>query len=242
MAAPAEDVVEAAVSAVRGGDVEALTAILEVHPEIATRLVPGHGGRTLLHVATDWPGRRPRIAATIDALLEHGADLEAAFVGEHAETALHWAASNDDVEAVDALLDAGARVDAVGGLIGWGTPLNDATAFGQWSAARRLVERGARVSPFDAAALGRVDLLATMPAASDEDPTPLLWGACHGGQLDAVDHLLARGADVNWVGWDDLTPLDAAERSGADDVVARLRRRGALRREELPRAGGRSRA
>ena len=36
--------------------------------------------------------------------------------------------------------------------------------------------------------------------------------------------LLARGADPGWVGWDELTALGAAERSGAADVAALLRR------------------
>jgi ankyrin repeat protein len=36
----------------------------------------------------------------------------------HQETPLHWAASNDDVELVDALLDFGASVDAPGSVIG----------------------------------------------------------------------------------------------------------------------------
>ncbi|MGH2714752.1 MAG: ankyrin repeat domain-containing protein, partial [Thermoleophilaceae bacterium] len=53
------------------------------------------------------------------------------------------------------------------------------------------------------------------------------WGACHGGQREAAEYLLKRGADMNWVGWDDLTPLDAAERSEADAVVAWLEARGA---------------
>jgi hypothetical protein len=33
--------------------------------------------------------------------------------------------------------------------------------------------------------------------------------------------------DISWVGWDDLTPLDAAARSEADDVVVWLRSLGA---------------
>ena len=39
--------------------------------------------------------------------------------------------------------------------------------------------------------------------------------------------LLDAGADVNRVGWDDLTPLDAAERAGASDTATWLRSRGA---------------
>jgi hypothetical protein len=33
-----------------------------------------------------------------------GAHINAPFIGKHAETPLHWAASSDDVDALDALL------------------------------------------------------------------------------------------------------------------------------------------
>jgi hypothetical protein len=48
----------------------------------------------------------------------------------------------DEVTNADVLLDHGADIEASGALIGGGTPLGDAVAFGQWRAARRLVERG----------------------------------------------------------------------------------------------------
>jgi ankyrin repeat protein len=189
---------------------------------VAARL-PEHGGRSLLHIATDWPGHLPHVAETIRALVRAGADPDERAVGRHPETPLHWAASSDDVEAIDALLDAGADIDAPGAVIGGGTPLNDATAFGQWAAARRLVERGARVSCFDAAALGMTEelrrLLATYP---EESLDALLWGACHGGQRETAELLVGLGADPTWVGWDDLTPVGAAERAGATDLAAWL--------------------
>src|SRR5262249_57303167 len=81
----------------------------------------------------------------------------ARFDGRHTETPLHWAASSDDVEVLDALLDRGADIEASGAVIGGGTPLADAVAFGQWRAARRLVERGAQSNLWQAAALGLMD-------------------------------------------------------------------------------------
>lgn len=216
----------AAVEAVRAGDAQALAAVLATRPDLATGLVPGHGGRTLLHVATDWPGHVPHVAETIAVLLAHGADPDAAFVGAHRETPLHWAASCDDVAALDALLDAGADIDARGGVIGGGTALNDATAFGQWRAARRLVDRGADVSAWDAAALGLTDRLADLLAAEPGSALePLLWAAAHGGQRSTATLLVDDGADPAWVGWDGLTPPDAAERAGAADLAAWLRAR-----------------
>jgi ankyrin repeat protein len=80
----------------------------------------------------------------VKILIEAGADVNAPFIGRHQETALHWAASSDDVAVLDALLDHGANIEGRGAVIGGGTPLSDAVAFGQWNAARRLLERGER--------------------------------------------------------------------------------------------------
>ncbi|MCU1503456.1 MAG: hypothetical protein JWM12_2810 [Ilumatobacteraceae bacterium] len=126
-------------AAIIGGDAAGLRALLAADPELATaRIGDERQARTPLHVATDFPGHLPRIAATIGTLVDAGADLDAPFVGRHAETPLHWAASCDDVEAIDALVAA---------------------------------------------------------------------------------------ADPHWLGYDDLTPLAAAQGSGNDALIAMLRRR-----------------
>jgi ankyrin repeat protein len=58
--------------------------------------------------------------------------------------------------------------------------------------------------------------------------TIAFWCACHGGQRAAAEYLLDRGADLNWITpWDGLTPLDAARRSNANEVVSWLEARGA---------------
>jgi hypothetical protein len=148
-----DPVAVAAVDAIRTGDVAALRWQLAARPGLATARLGDYDGRpdggksrTLLHVVTDWPGHYPNGAATVAALVEAGADVNARFTGPHTETPLHWAASSDDVAVLDALLDAGAEIDAPGAVIGGGTPLDDATAFAQWQAARRLVERGAHTT------------------------------------------------------------------------------------------------
>ena len=163
---PRDPIAVAAAQAIHSGDVGALEQLLDENPGLATARLgdddPAGMSRTLLHVATDWPGHFPNGPATIAALVEAGADVDARFHGPHAETPLHWAASSDDVEVLDALLDAGADIDAPGGVIGGGTPLADARAFGQWKAARRLVARGARVTLDDAATLGLMDRVRTI--------------------------------------------------------------------------------
>src|SRR5262245_3439308 len=158
---PADDpVARAATDATQSGDLKGLKALLDATPELATAHIgdfPDGMSRTLLHAATDWPGHFPDNAATIRFLIEAGADVNARCTGPHTETPLHWAASSDDVEVLDALLDAGADIDAPGAVIAGGTPLTDAVAFGQWNAARRLAERGAEVRMREAAALGLWD-------------------------------------------------------------------------------------
>jgi ankyrin repeat protein len=215
---------------IRTGDVDGLRALLAENPEVATaRFGDDTTSRSALHAVTDWPGHLPGGAAMVQVLVEAGADVNARFVGAHTETPLHWAASCDDVEVLDALLDAGADIEAQGAVIAGGTPLFDARAFGQWKAAFRLVERGAQVTPADAATLGLIDrvreFLTTEPPA--EEVNRLLWGACHGGRFDTAVLLLDHGADVDWIpDWERLTPLDAAAREGATDLVTELRRRG----------------
>ncbi len=219
-----------AAEAIRRGDTAALAQFLAADPGAATARVDGQ--RTLLHVATDWPGHFPNVRETIELLEAHGADLNAAFAGRHAERPLHWAASSDDLAAVDALLDLGADIEAPGSVIDGESPLADAVAFGQWRAARRLVERGARATIWQSAALGMMERLqqffAADPGPSEAEVTNAFWCACHGGQGEAARYLLERGAGINWVGYDGLTPLDAAARNGNEAVVEWLRGCGAV--------------
>ncbi|MEU1282057.1 ankyrin repeat domain-containing protein [Streptomyces sp. NPDC005805] len=215
--------------AIRTGDLPALRALLDGHPGLATARVDGNGGgRSLLHLATDWPGHIPDGPATVAALVAAGADPDARFTGAHAETPLHWAASCDDVPMIDALLAAGADIEAPGAVIGGGTPLADARGFGQWRAARRLVEHGARTTLHDAAALGLTDRVAEALAAEGpdrpdaEEVEGAFWSACHGGQLATARLLHAHGAHPDRVGYDDLTPVEIARAQEAGDVVAWL--------------------
>jgi ankyrin repeat protein len=214
---------------IRSGDAASLEQLLRDHPALPTARLgdPEHGqSRTLLHVVTDWPGHVPEAGAKIAALVAAGADVNARFTGPHTETPLHWAASSDDLEALDALLDAGADIEAGGAVIAGGTPIADAVAFGQWTAARRLLERGARTNLWQAAALGLVDRvredLAQAPPAQ-EDLDNALWCAAHGGQRQTAELLLDQGADPNWIGHDELTATEAAERSEAHELSAWLR-------------------
>ena len=94
-----------------------------------------------------------------------------------------------------------------------------------------LVQRGARTTLWQAAALGLMDRVdgyfTAVPPPTPDEITNAFWCACHGGQRTASEYLLGRGADLNWIGYDGLTPLDAATRSGASELVEWLRSRSA---------------
>ena len=191
---------------IREGDVEALQKLLSVNPALSrARIVDQKGGsRSLLHLVTDWPGFFPSGPTTVNLLSTAGADPNAsAKEGEPGETPLHWAASSDDVEVAEALVTCGANIEARGGSIAGGTPLENAVGYGCWRVAYMLVNRGARIEKlWIAAAVGRISqveaFFAGKLAPSSQDINQAFWHACHGGQRRTAEYLLSRGADVRW--------------------------------------------
>lgn len=229
--ADADPLAVAVIDAIRVGDTEALRRHLREDPRLARARITstrcdGDASRAMLHVVADWPGHFPDGAASVRILVEAGAHVDARFEGRHQETALHWAASSNDVSVLDALIDAGADIEAPGAVIAGGTPLMDAVAFGQWRAARRLVERGARTDLWQSAALGLLDRVRTLISDGPHDAAEIdsaFWASCHGGQLATAQFLADQGADVNFLpGWEPCTPLDAARRAEAFDVLSWL--------------------
>jgi ankyrin repeat protein len=215
------------------GDVAALNRLIEEHPGISSVLLVDANGDVgrLLHLYANAPGRRPHPVEIVGALVRDGADIDAPVIGAgHQETALHWAASNDDVELIDALLDAGADIERPGSSINGGPPLQSATGYRQMQAVRRLLERGAVYFVWHAAALGMMTELAELiaDAPSSDDLGGALWQAASNGQLAAAKLLVEHGADVNWrAPWSDETPLDMARTNGRGEVDAWLLENGA---------------
>jgi hypothetical protein len=224
-------------AAVQRGQADRLRRLLDKHPGLARVWIvkdgEAAGSRSLLHLLADWPGHRRNPREIVAVLVAAGADQDAQWLPGEAsqETPLHWAASNDDVELVDALLDHGANVDAPGSVIGGLGPIADAAVFGGQRAGLRLVERGARTNLFQAAALGLLDRvraeLYSDPPPEAERITTAFWAACGGDHRDAATLLLAAGADINWVGWNNRTSLDTALASDALDLAAWLEANGA---------------
>jgi uncharacterized protein len=211
------------VTLIQSGDTSGLMALLRDHLSLVTnRFGDEEMSRTVLHIATDWPGHFPRVADTIAILVDAGALVNARFAGSHRETPLHWAASSNDVEAITALLKAGADIEADGAVLTDGTPLSDAVVFAQWNAAHLLVENGATMTIWQAAALGEVlEMQRHLESSSitEQDITNACWHACRAGQLKAVQALTGRGADIDWLGYDQMTSREAASASDNADLV-----------------------
>lgn len=220
-------------TALTRGDVARLRKLLAADPGLATSLI---NSRTPLHLFADAPGHRPNATEVVSALAAAGADLNAHAVGMwHHETPLHWAASNDDVKLIDALLDAGADIEHPGSSISGGPPAESALGYAQWKALRRLYERGAAVNLSRAAALGLMPLVTELataaPPPDGEELSIAFWNACRAGQLESARYLAGRGADINWrAPWSGETPLDVARDKHERAIVAWLTRSGAAAR------------
>lgn len=230
--------VQAAKDAIYAGNANSLRDLLEKHPELARAYIgDATEGRTLLHILADYPGHVRSASELAEVIVTADADVSAPFMGElHSETALHWAASNNDVVLLNTLLDLGANINAPGGVIDE-TPLADARAFLQIEAALRLIARGAEATLQDLSTLGLLDRVKEHYqefCPTQHDTSCAFWNACHGSQLATAQFLHEMGADYNIIPpWEKLTPLDAAQRTGASHVIRWLESLGALRYETL---------
>jgi len=222
---------------VHAGDVEAIKRLLRDDPALASARIFGKdgGSGTPLHIVTDWPGYFPNGPEIAWLLIGAGADLDARTGGADdsapGETPLHYAASSDDADVAEVLIDGGADIEAPDGSIG--SPLDNAIGYGCWHVARLLVARGAWVDKaWHAAALGMLGRLDEV--LGDDPPAEIVsqafWHACAGGQRRAAEYLLGRGADLGWEpDYAQGTPLDTASglSTRQENVITWLRGLGA---------------
>ena len=150
-------------------------------------------------------------------LIAAGADSNAPAVGdEFAQTLLHWAASSDDVDVAEALVDLGAELEAPNGSIAKGTPLTVAVGYGCWHERDLPIARCPGTRPLDRSRRrdARPRRRAALPGAptTQDELSHALWQATHGGQRRMVEYLAGLGADVNWTPHDAPdSPLDIAK-------------------------------
>jgi ankyrin repeat protein len=189
----ADAVLYGAVNHVLWGDDDLHAAVLVVHhgPKRRTRLMAaareGDVPRLtrLLRMASGALRGRTNV---------NGADSEG-------WTALHWAARQSNVAALETLLAAGAAVEAA--TTRGETPLNLASQYGETATIEALLAAGAAVE-----------------AAMNGGYTPLHWAA-QDGQTAALEALLAAGAAVGAETNEGFTPLDVATNRGGPAAFAR---------------------
>ena len=159
-----------AAKAVVDGDVDALVSLLQADVALVSARSPKHGATLLHYVGANGPveddmQKTPDNAVAIaEALISHGADVDAIIEGDSASTPLVSLVTSEfpakagiQHELVTLFLKSRA---AINGLEDNGYPLACAMLFGYPDAITALVEGGARIDNVVAAAgLGRTDYL-----------------------------------------------------------------------------------
>jgi ankyrin repeat protein len=137
-------------------------------------------------------------------------------------TALHVAAIEGQWDAVRWLLQHGAALDTRDDEFGM-TPAAWANEKGRQDMVDFLLSQGAAITPFEAAAFGKLDRLQAFAAADRSVLTrEREWGsvvhaACMWGRIEVVEWLILEGVDLRRRSRQGFTPLEIAERQAADN-------------------------
>lgn len=222
-------------------DLDRLNAMIAKHPELATEPMPhccDHplGPTPLGYVAMlryDTAGHtwrdRPGTGAITQALLTAGAPVDGE--PDDPETPLITAASYGDTEAAQALIEAGADLDATaapnsGGVPG-GTALRHAAVFGMTNVVDLLVAAGARIGSIsEAAAAGNITGWLHVDTPETDRVRALVMAADH-QRLNVIDQLLDAGTPIDATDPWNRQPLHTAAMNGRIAAVQHLLAHGA---------------
>jgi len=216
--------IQSIMRAAQSGDLAALRAGLDAHPEWIDALGGGFQKATALHLAV----LRNQHAA-IRLLIARGADLDRRDFPDNAAP-LHFAAAHGDLETMRLLVEAGADVDGKGddhgvGVLGWATCFGDVRR----EIASYLLDHGAKLDLWTAIALDRADDLRAMVTADrallaarmtrNQHRRTALHHAVRKNRLRIVQLLLELGADPNVRDATGATALTTASEEGADPAI-----------------------
>jgi ankyrin repeat protein len=212
--------------AAQSGDVAALRAGLDAHPELIDALGgDGFPKAAALHLAA----LRNRHDA-IGLLIERGADLDRREFPDNAAP-LHLAAMHGDMETIRLLVEAGADVDGNGddyavGVLGWATCFREVRE----DVADYLLDHGATLDLWSAIALDRIDdvramiardpaLLGARMTRNQHRRTPLHHAVAK-SRPRIVALLLALGAEADARDATGASALTTAAQENADQDIA----------------------
>jgi ankyrin repeat protein len=217
----------ALLTAAQTGDIEALRAHLDEHPDLIDALGGGFQKATALHLAV-----LNNQHAAIRLLIERGANLDSRDFPDNAAP-LHFAAARSDMETVRLLVEAGADVDGKGddyeiGVLGWATCFRTVRE----DVAAYLLSRGAKLNLWAAIALDRADdvraMIASQPlllearmTRNQHRRTALHHAAAKNRPL-IVRLLIDLGADPNATDATGVTPLTTASQEGAEPAIVEM--------------------
>ncbi|CAM9793284.1 unnamed protein product [Ectocarpus sp. 6 AP-2014] len=192
------------------GSLPAVQALLDAGGDSSFRY-----GKDKAFSALSLAARRGHVEV-MQALIRHGVDVNAP--DSNGCTALHSAAMGDTVGAINALIEAGAKINAQGGTYGKRyTPLHMASERGSSKAALSLVKHGA-----DVHRSGKL-------CSFGRDCSNALNLAARNGHTAIVKTLLAAGANANLrPAYSHHSALDSAFKGGHAEVVTTLIQHGAI--------------
>ncbi|MEQ8671898.1 MAG: ankyrin repeat domain-containing protein [Aggregatilineales bacterium] len=223
--------------AILKGEVDHLSTLIGAQPDLVNKTIrwgdKDQIETELLYFVVGLPFhdmlKRAQAVGVLHLLIQHVRDVNRR--NTNGETALHGAVSYGEVEMSRMLINAGADIEATGGVIESGNPLLLAVFFGMLDCAHLLIDHGARVADIAVSAgLGAGDTLKERLTRSSPDASELQRAfafACINGQQETATILLQQGVDINAIAYRDLTGLHWTAYRNQPEIAEFLLQQGA---------------